>query len=153
MYFTELHNFTIGYFPKKIENILTFFMKKKIQVLPTEESNLFSVSFWENWEFSWSEFTYATHWKNASMIFKFLYEATALIYSGYQWHATYRLQKTPIKLRLVDVNQRKAVEIVLNSKNISREQNEEIDSFIHLRMVNFMKVDFQDRLSKKMRIV
>ena len=49
----------------------------------------------------------------------------------------------------MDVNQRKAVEIVLNSENISREQNEEIDSFIHLRMVNFMKVDFQDRLSKK----
>ena len=53
----------------------------------------------------------------------------------------------------MDVNQRKAVETVLNSENISRQQNEEIDSFIRLRMVNFMKVDFQDRLSKKMRIV
>ena len=48
----------------------------------------------------------------------------------------------------MDVNQRKAVEIVLNSENISRQQNEEIDSFIRWRMANFMKVDFQDRLSK-----
>ena len=31
---------------------------------------------------------------------------------------------------LVDVNERKAVEIVLNSENISRQQNKEIDSFI-----------------------
>ena len=48
----------------------------------------------------------------------------------------------------MDVNQRKAVEIILNSESISRQQNEEIDSFIRWRMVNIMKVDFQDRLSK-----
>ena len=31
---------------------------------------------------------------------------------------------------LVDVNHRKAVEIILNSEKISRQQNQEIDSFI-----------------------
>ena len=48
---------------------------------------------------------------------------------------------------LVDVNHRKAVEIILNSEKISRQQNQEIDSFIRWRMVNFMKVDFQARVS------
>ena len=48
----------------------------------------------------------------------------------------------------MDVNQRKAVKIVLNSEIISRQQNEEIDSFIRCRMVNFIKADFQDKLSK-----
>ena len=51
------------------------------------------------------------------------------------------------------VNHRKAVEIILNPQTISRQQNQEIDSFIRWRMVNFMKVDFQARLGKKMGIV
>ena len=53
---------------------------------------------------------------------------------------------------LVDVNHGKAVEIILNSEKISRQQNQEIDSFIRWRMVNFMKVDFQARVSKRMAI-
>ena len=32
---------------------------------------------------------------------------------------------------LVDVNHRNVVEIILNSETISRQQNQEIDSFIH----------------------
>ena len=54
---------------------------------------------------------------------------------------------------LVDANHRKAVEIILNSENISRQQDQEIYSFICWRMVNFMKVDLQARLSKRMGIV
>ena len=53
----------------------------------------------------------------------------------------------------MDVSHRKAVEIILNSENISGQQNQEMDSFICWRMVNFMKIDFQARSSKRMGIV
>ena len=36
-------------------------------------------------------------------------------------------------------------DIILISDNISRQQNQEIDSFIRWKMVNFIKVDFQER--------
>ena len=53
----------------------------------------------------------------------------------------------------MDVNHREAVEIILNSENNSSKQNQEIDSFIRRQMVNFMKIGFQTRLSKRMGIV
>ena len=52
----------------------------------------------------------------------------------------------------MDVHQRKAVEIILNSDKISRQQ-QTIDSFIRWQMVNFIKVNFQASLSKRKGVV
>ena len=53
----------------------------------------------------------------------FVFLSLGGFYSGCRYHAILHLQKSRIKLRLVDVNQRKAVMLFQNSDKISKQRS------------------------------